>query len=100
MFVCLKSIKIGKGVEFGPNVLIYDHDHDFRDMEGLKAQKYKYGEVSIGDNTWVGANTIILRDTHIGRNCVVAAGCVIKGIYPENSIIIQKRDTIIKSICT
>jgi acetyltransferase-like isoleucine patch superfamily enzyme len=98
MIVALKKIKIGKGVEFGPNVLVYDHDHDFRAQGGLKANKYKYGDVEIGDNSWVGANTIILRGTKIGKNCVVGAGCVISGEYPDNSIITQKRETISRSV--
>lgn len=98
MIVALKKINIGQGVEFGPNVLVYDHDHDFRDKGGLKANKYKYEDVFIGDNTWIGANTIILRGTKIGKNCVVGAGCVIRGNYPDNSIITQNRETIIRNI--
>ena len=98
MIVALKEIKIGKGVEFGPNVLVYDHDHDFRAKGGLKANKYKYGDVEIGDNSWIGANTIILRGTKIGKNCVVGAGCVINGQYQDNSIITQKRETITRSL--
>lgn len=98
MIVALKKIQIGKGVEFGPNVLIYDHDHDFRAEGGLKANKYKYGNVEIGDNTWIGANTVILRGTKIGKNCVVGAGCVISGSFEDNSIITQKRETTVKVI--
>ncbi|PZW43769.1 succinyltransferase-like protein [Mesonia algae] len=98
MIVALKNIKIGAGVEFGPNVLVYDHDHDFRAKGGLKANKYKYGSVEIGDNSWVGANTIILRGTKLGKNCVVGAGCVISGEFPDNSIITQKRETTVRSV--
>lgn len=91
-------INIRKGVEFGPNVLIYDNDHDFRVDGGLKAKKFRTGKVIIGENSWIGANTVILKDTVIGANCVVGAGSVIKGIFPDNSLIIQKRDTIAKPI--
>lgn len=98
MIVALKSITIGKGVEFGPNVLVYDHDHDFRVKGGLKANKYRSADVIIGDNSWIGANTVILRGTKIGENCVVGAGCVISGEYPDNSIITQKRETITRNV--
>lgn len=98
MIVALKNIKIGEGVEFGPNVLVYDHDHDFRAKGGLKANKYKSDDVIIGDNTWVGANTVILRGTKIGKNCVVGAGCVVRGDFPDNSIITQRRETTVKNI--
>lgn len=98
MVFSMDSVKIGNGVEFGPNVLIYDHDHDFRTDGGLKKNKYKTGEVIIGDYSWIGANSIILRGTKIGKNCVVAAGSIINGEYPDNSLIIQKRNTTIKHI--
>jgi acetyltransferase-like isoleucine patch superfamily enzyme len=93
IFTCYEKIVIGEDVQFGPNVLIYDHDHDFRVENGLKKLKYKAAPVEIGNNVWIGANTVILRGTKIGDNCVVGAGSVIKGEYEDNSIIIQKRDT-------
>lgn len=93
LFAAMDCIKIGNNVEFGPNVLMYDNDHDFRAPGGLKAGKYKTGPITIGDNTWIGASTVILRGTKIGANCVVGAGCVIKGEYPDNTIIVQRRET-------
>lgn len=92
-FAAMDMIKIGDNVEFGPNVLIYDNDHDFRVEGGLKSGKYKTGSIFIGNNTWIGANTVILRNTKIGSNCVIGAGCIIKGEFPDNSIILQKRET-------
>lgn len=88
-----ESVSIGSDVQFGPGVLVYDHDHDFRAEGGLKAKKYKTAPISIGNNVWIGANVIILRGTIIGDNCVVAAGSVIKGEYPPNTLIVQKRET-------
>lgn len=93
IFTAHKRITIGKDVKFGPNVLIYDHDHDFRTPNGLKKLKYKMNAVEIGDNCWIGANTVILKGSKIGNNCVIGAGSIIKGRYEDNSIIIQKRDT-------
>ena len=86
-----ESITIGNDVEFGPGVLVYDQDHDFRVEGGLKAKKFKTSPVTIGNNVWIGANTIILRGTSIGDNCVVGAGCILKGKYDNGLVIIQKR---------
>lgn len=97
MFFAMKGINIGEGVQFGPNVLIYDHDHDFRDKGGIKTKKYKLGKVSIGENSWIGAGSVILRGTEIGKNCVVGAGSILNGTYPDNSIIVQKRETQVKA---
>lgn len=90
MFFCRKSIRIGNRTEFGPGVLIYDHDHDYR--EGLKEGKFKEADVEIGENCWIGANTVILCGTKIGDQCVVAAGSVVKGSIQSGTVFVQKRE--------
>lgn len=93
MIVCHEKIVIGDDVQLSPNVQIYDHDHDFRAEGGVRAMKFKTAPVQIGSNVWIGANCVILRGTSIGDNSVVAAGSVVKGSFPANSLIIQKRET-------
>lgn len=44
------------------------------------------GRVSIGNNCFIGYNAIILKDTDIGDNCIIAAGAVVKGHVPSNSV--------------
>ena len=95
MIACREHIEIGDNVEFSPNVQIYDHDHDFRAEGGIKAKQYKTSPVVIGNNVWIGANTVILRGAKIGDNAVIAAGSVVKGEVPPNSIFVQKRVHII-----
>lgn len=90
-----EKIEIGDGVQFGPGVLVYDHDHDFRAPGGLAANKFKTAPIKIGNNVWIGANSIILRGSSIGDNSVIAAGSIIKGEVPDNSVVYQKRNTII-----
>lgn len=96
VIACHECIEIGDDVQLSPNVQIYDHDHDFRAEGGIKAGKYKTAPVKIGNNVWIGANTVILRGTEIGDNCVIGAGCVVKGKYEDGSLIIQKRETTVK----
>lgn len=93
MIACHERIEIGDDVQLSPNVQIYDHDHDYRDKGGLKAMKFKTKPVRIGNNVWIGADTVILLGTEIGDNCVIGAGSVLKGIYPDNSVVVQKRLT-------
>lgn len=94
--ICRNQITIGKACTFGPNVCIYDHDHEF----GANGQTghFKLGNVEIGDNCWFGAGVIILKDTKIGNNCVVGAGCIVKGNIPDNSIVSMERKITIKSL--
>lgn len=88
---CLNKITISDGCTFGNNVVIVDHDHDLNNRD-----KFVLGDISIGENTWVGANVVILRDSHIGNNCVIGAGVVVKGNIPDDTIFIQKRQNYLK----
>lgn len=98
MIVCHDSITIGSNVQLAANVQIFDHDHDFRAEGGINAGKYRNAPIVIGDNVWIGCNSVILRGTVIGDNAVIAAGSVVKGTVPENSIYIQKRTSEIRKI--
>ena len=89
-FNCRFKMHIGDGCEFGPNVLLYDHDHVFKGGS-IHEGSFSYGEVSIGSNCWIGAGTVILRGTRIGNDCVVAAGSVVKGDIPDGTLFVQKR---------
>ena len=101
IIACQDNIRIGEGTEFGPSVYLYDHDHDY--SKGLSSdsdeEAFKKSPIEIGKYCWIGANTIILRGTKIGDNCVIGAGCVVNGIVPDNTILIQKRDTSIRKKC-
>jgi len=45
-----------------------------------------FGRISIGDNTFIGINCIILPNSKIGENCIIGAGSVIRGDIPSNSV--------------
>lgn len=95
-----EKIEIGKDVQFGPGVLVYDQDHDISVSGGLAAEKYKTKPIKIGNGVWIGANSVILRGTVIGDNCVIAAGSIVKGKVPSNSLFIQKRENEIRELDT
>lgn len=85
-------------MQLSPNVQIYDHDHDFRVKSGISEGMYKTAPVEIGNNVWIGANTIILRGTKIGDNCVIGAGSIVKGNVLSNSVFLQKKENMVKEI--
>lgn len=47
-----------------------------------------FGRIIIGNNVFIGINSTILPNTYIGDNCIVGAGSVVRGKFPENSVII------------
>ena len=99
IITCHNCVEINDNVQLSPGVLIYDHDHDFRSPNGLEDRHFCSSPVIIGKNVWVGANSIILRGANIGDNSVVAAGTVVRaGVYPNGSMIYQRKITECKAI--
>jgi acetyltransferase-like isoleucine patch superfamily enzyme len=92
IITCHHKIEIGENVSIGPNVMIFDHDHVMKGGEGVKHTAYRLDEITIGNNSWIGAGAIILKGTHIGENCIIAAGSIVKGDVPTNTIFMQKRE--------
>lgn len=84
-----ENINIGKYTTIGPNVCIYDHDHDFRSIE--RNRRFITGPISIGENVWIGANAIILKGVNIGDNAVIAAGAVVSKNVENDTILISKQ---------
>lgn len=84
-------ITIGSNTIFGPGVTLVDQDHDYKAEGGLKAEKYKVGSVTIGNNVWIGAGAVILRDTIIGDNAVIGAGSVVRGEVPAGTVFVNGR---------
>lgn len=85
--VCHKRIVIGGHTLFGPNVMLFDHNHQYDFKTGVKRRAFDVGEITIGKNCWLGAGCIVLKDVHIGDNVVVAAGSVVSKDVPDGSVV-------------
>ncbi len=57
----------------------------------------KVGEVRIGDNVFIGINSIILPNVHIGSNVIIGAGCVVAKDIPDNSVVVGNPARVIGS---
>ncbi|HQK69406.1 MAG TPA: acyltransferase [Bacteroidales bacterium] len=47
-----------------------------------------FGKIKIGNNVFIGNNCTILPGTTVGDNCIIGAGSVVRGNFPENSVIV------------
>jgi len=47
-----------------------------------------FGSIKIGNNVFIGNNCTILPNTTIGDNCIIGAGSVVRGNFPDNSVIV------------
>ena len=96
MVICHDSVTIGDHCSIAPNVLIYDHDHNFG-PDGL-SEGYHTTPVVIEENCWIGAGVIILRGAHVGKGSVIGAGCVVQGSIPPHSVVKSDRSLMIQPI--
>ena len=100
---CMKKITIGEYCKFGNNLVIVDHDHDFRserqETESKHAsssgEEFPAKEIRIGDHVWVGAGCVILKGVTIGDHAVIGAGSVVRKDVPPGSIYYERREPII-----
>lgn len=90
---CMGDIEIGNNCKFGNNLVIVDHDHNYRARGQYTSDNPEFisSPIKIGNNVWVGANVTILRGTTIGDNCVIAAGSIVRGSVSKNTVYVQKR---------
>lgn len=85
--VCHSSFEIGDDCLFGQNVCFYDSDHQFRDsFHKIRDQGYTKGSVFISHDVWIGAGSVITKNTFIGTHTVVGANSVVRGNLEPNCI--------------
>ena len=84
---CVERITIGDFCKFGNNLVIVDHDHNYRRTQESEPE-FLSAPISIGNNVWCGANVTILRGSVIGDNCVIGAGAVVRGTWSAGSRIL------------
>lgn len=79
------KVRVGDNCQMAPNVAVYTAGHPIHPV--ARNSGYEYGkEVVIGDNVWIGGNTVICPGVHIGDNVVVGAGSVVTKDIPDWSI--------------
>ena len=90
---CQHEIIIGNDCLFGENISLYDHNHYFKGNGLIRRQGFDTMPIKIGNNVWIGSNSIILPGAIINDNVVIAAGSVVKNEVPENSLFVQKKES-------
>lgn len=81
-----KGVAIGKNVLIAPNCIITDSDfHAHWPCESRSTNPgYELdAPVRIGDYTWIGMNSIILKGVSIGKGCIIGAGSVVSRDIPD-----------------
>lgn len=87
-------ITIGNTVTLAPRVHILAHDASTCHHLGYA----RIGRVNIGDNVFIGADTVVLPGVTIGDNCVIGANSTVTKDIPSNVVAAGNPAKIICSI--
>ncbi|WP_172970157.1 acyltransferase [Erythrobacter sp. THAF29] len=85
--VVSEGLTVGDNVAIGELVSIRDSEHKFDPDHGVRGQGFTQAAIIIEDNCWIGRGTYIGPGSHIRRGSIVAAHSVVRGDFPEGSLI-------------
>lgn len=93
-----ESIQIKDNCQIAEMVVIRDQNHKFGENgKSIVEQGFDTAPIVIGENVWLGAKSSVLMGTTIGKNTVVGAHSLAKGMLNENSIYVGTPAKKIKS---
>ena len=90
-------VRIGNNVLLGPHVSIYTAGHPLNPETRASGLEYAY-PVTIGDNVWIGGQAVILPGVRIGENTVIGAGSVVTRDIPANVVALGNPCRVLREI--
>ncbi len=90
-------IYVGDNTMFGPNVTVATAGHPI--LPELREQGYQYNmPVHIGKNCWLGAGVLVMPGVTIGENTVIGAGSVVTKDIPANVVAVGNPCRVLREI--
>jgi acetyltransferase-like isoleucine patch superfamily enzyme len=90
-------VKIGNHVVISSETEFITHDGSVWVFREKNPKLDVFGMTTVGNNTFIGIGCILLPNTKIGNNCIIGAGSVVRGIIPDNSVVMGNPAKIIMS---
>ncbi|MCS6209209.1 acyltransferase [Shewanella baltica] len=91
------SVDIGNKTTISANVFISDVDHEYVNINvHIMEQSLNSKKTVIGENCFIGYGCVILPGTILGKQCIVGANSVVKGVFPDYCVVAGSPARIIK----
>lgn len=91
------EIFVGDGTMFGPNVILATAGHPI--LPVLREKQYQFNmSIHIGKNCWLGAGAIVLPGVIIGDNSVIGAGSVVTKDIPADVVAVGNPCKVLREI--
>lgn len=95
----LHYIEIGKNCRITQGVIILAHDYSYAVLRPVYHCMFtKAAKTIIGDNVFIGINSVITMGTQIGNNVIVGSGSVVTKDVPDNCVVAGNPAKIICSL--
>ncbi len=79
------------------DIMITDIDHEYEDLNlPISKQPLKVSKTYIGENCFIGSGAKIQAGTILGKHCVVGTNAVVRGTFPDYSVIVGIPAKIVK----
>jgi len=90
-------VTIGNDIRLAQNITLSGLNHNYEDISiPIHEQGVSTAPISIEDNTWIGANVVVLAGVTIGKHSIVAAGSIVTKDIPAYSVAVGNPARIIK----
>jgi len=90
-------VRIGDNVMFGPNVSLLTAGHPVHPESRNSGYEYGLG-ITIGNNVWIGGNTVVNPGITIGNNAVIGSGSVVTKDIPDDVVAVGNPCKILREI--
>lgn len=90
-------VSIGNHVNLAQGVVVSGLNHNFQDItKRIDEQGVSTSPITIHDDVWIGANSVVTAGVTIGRHSVIAAGSVVTKDVPEYTVVAGSPARVIK----
>lgn len=91
------NLTIGEGTVVNANVFITNIDHDYSNIEQpVSEQGFIIKDTTIGRNCFIGIGAAIQAGTTLGDHCIIGANAVVRGRFPDYSVIVGVPAVVVK----
>lgn len=84
-----QDLIIDKNNTISGNVFITNIDHSYQDInKHILDQECSTKTTKIGEGCFIGYGAVILAGTTLGKHCIVGSNSVVRGVFPDYSVIV------------
>ena len=93
-----EDLVIKKNTTISGNVFITNIDHGYQDIEKhILDQEWIVKTTVIGEGCFIGFGAAIQADTILGKHCIVGTNAVVRGHFPDYSVIVGVPARVVKT---